>query len=86
MVKIAEILNFPDRAPLDLIFTSMTFTFELNGKDMGLYDLVYLAYIIPASLVEIFHQQGGQNSKKLNFIDIAPLDLMFTSIILEIGL
>ena len=87
MVKIAKILNFRDLAlldPWDLIFTSMTFTIELNGKDMGLYDLVYLLYIIPASLVEIFHLQGGQNSKKLNFTDIAPLDLMFTSMILDI--
>ena len=83
-LQVAKILDFPDLDPSDLIFRPMTFTFELNGKDMGLYHLLYLVYIISASLVEIFLLQGSQNSKQMNFTDIAPLDLIFTSMILEI--
>ena len=58
-------------------------TFELDGKGMFLYDLLYPIYINPVSLVEIFHLQvsqiWSQNSKKITVLDIAHLDLILVS-------
>ena len=46
LVKIAKILDFPDLAPLDLIFTSMTFPFELRWQRHGSYITFFILFTL----------------------------------------
>ena len=72
-----------------IILTNMTFTYKFDGKDIYTDHLHHLRYINPLSLVELFHLQVGQNSRKLNFPELprnAQLDLILTSMTLTLDL
>ena len=69
-------------AQFDLILNLTTLTIEFYSKDICVDHFLHPRYIIPVTLVDIFQLWVGQNSKKLKFSDVAPLDLIMTFIIL----
>ena len=67
-------------AQFDLISLLTTLTIEFYSKDICVHHFLHPRYIIPVTLVDIFQLWVGQNSKKLKFSNVAPLDLIMTFI------